>query len=194
MPFESFKAIEDVTRPDIRNTHWSIRDSATGAVRPMAIEDVHAALAAIRLNPTVPDDIQNHFVTARHVALYSWFAFRLTMVAQFYAYATLEFALRQRFGFVQPAGPSLARLLNRAIRERLVDEQKIGEWPGLDDEKLPGDYVPGDWLRRLAEFIVYFRNDIAHGTFALTPDGGRALRITADIINQLFPLSTAVAS
>lgn len=41
--------------------------------------------------------------------------------------------------------------------------------------------------KRFQKNIGDFRNHLAHGSFILVPDGGRTLRVVADIINQFIP-------
>ncbi len=80
-------------------------------------------------------------------------------------------------------------LLAAAIKDGLVEAKKIRDWPGNTGDRLSGDvgYKAGDWLNALPELIGELRNYLAHGSFSLYPDGGRSLRVVADIINQLYP-------
>lgn len=179
----------DVLKPDPRNLSWVVVNLATGTGKPLELADFHAFLEEIQLTSTTPEHIQNSFLTARHLELYSWFVYRFTMVAQLQAYATLEYALRERLGHAEvERRPGLRQLLSSAVERGFVEEQKIRDWPGHREDIPEAErFCPGEWLRRLPEFIARFRNDLAHGSFTLMPDGGRALRVVGDIINQLYP-------
>lgn len=197
MATEEFKSFDEIVAPDPRSAAWIIVDAATGARRAYALHDVHDALAKLTLSPQVPDHIQHCFLTARHLALYGWFVYRFAMVAQLQAYTALEFALRERLGHTEDERPpGLKKLFAKAVAAQLVHEDQIRDWPGhridLDRDGFP--YQPGSWLRDLPERLAYFRNDLAHGTFTLNPDGGRTLRVVADVINQLYPASEIAAA
>jgi hypothetical protein len=130
--------------------------------------------------------VYHSFLTARHLALYAWYVYRFNTVAQLQAYASLEYALRERLGHADDdRPPGLRVLLTEAIDIGLLDERRIRDWPGHAGAIAPG-YVSGDWLRRLPEPVAMLRNDLARGSFTLNPDGGLTLRIVADIINQLY--------
>lgn len=50
----------------------------------------------------------------------------------------------------------------------------------------------GEWFMWLmADYIKYFRNNLAHGAITLMPDGGRALRVVSDAVNHLYRPATA---
>lgn len=184
---EPFKSLSETLQPDSRNLSWVSVDMSTGEATPLVLHHVHAALEAIQLSRKVPAHIYHSFLTARHLALYSWFVYRFEMIAQLQAYATLEYALRDRLGYRDDdKPPTLRPLLNTAIKQGLLKEPRLRDWPGHQDDLGPS-YRDGDWLRKLPELIAYFRNVLAHGSYFLMPDGGRALRLTADIINQLYP-------
>ncbi len=185
---EYFKGIEEVEEPDPRNLGYGVLNSLTGETRELGLEDVHRGLTTIVLNTTVPQDIQDHFVTAKHLALYSWYVYRFVMPSQLQAYATLEYALRERITTTKREG--LKALLAKATAQGLVHQHLIRDWPGHNEQiasKTPSSSAK--WLESLPEFISVFRNDLAHGSFTLWPDGGRTLRIVADIVNHLYPAS-----
>lgn len=194
MASELFKDATQICEPDERNLSLVLVDRETGRRSPYALEDVHRGLSGITLSASVPEYIQDHFTTARHLALYSWFVYRFLAVAQMQAYGTLEYALRERLGLADAKRPpGLRALLSQAIRKDLLREEEIRDWPGHSRELGTPEqpYVPGDWLRLSPEHISYMRNNLAHGSFTLMPDGGRTLRLVADIVNQLY-LSTGV--
>ena len=188
---EDFKAFEEITEADARMRSWALVDRVTGNARPYGLRDLHGAIAEIRLNPAVPAHVQMSFLTARHLALYAWFVYRFAEPSRLQAYASLEFALRDRLGHSNDdKPPPLRNLLEKAVADGMFNERGIGDWPGHRQDLTVGgtrEYRSGDWIRSLPEFIAYFRNDLAHGSFTLNPDGALTLRLVAELINQLYP-------
>lgn len=187
---EKLKTFEQILEPDSRYANLLVVDRETKKRTPVALKHVHDGLLDAELSPEVPERIQDHFTTARHLTLYSWFVYRFLAVAQMQAYGSLEFALRERLGHGRDEKPpGLRPLLNKAVDMRLVQEQLIRDWPGhsVASETMEDQFAPEGWLRQLPEFMSSMRNDLAHGSFTLMPDGGRTLRVVADIINQLYP-------
>jgi len=188
MTIELFKTFDSIGAPDPRNTNVFTRDDATGEVSRFTLAELHKRLSDCTLNAAVPEDIQNHFLTARHLALYSWFVYRFEPVAQMQAFASLEFALRKRLGYEAAGerGPTLAPLLKEAVKLRLLMDERFRDWPGHFEPHWDGTSATA-WLEGDAlEYLTTMRNEFAHGSFTLFADGGRALRMSADGINQLF--------
>jgi hypothetical protein len=118
----------------------------------------------------------------------SLFVYRFHMPAQLQAYASLEYALRERLGFADAERPpTLTPLLETAVKRGLLKRQLLRDWPGQGspESSIP-EHLGEEWLRQLPEWLSYFRNDLAYGSFTLTSDSIRVLRMVADIINQLF--------
>lgn len=101
-------------------------------MRQRTLDDQHDAVAAFVLNSSVPDEIATHFETAKNLYLYAWFVFRFYPAAEQHAFASLEFALRERQSdFVanykrkhQPERePGLGALLRNAIQAGLVKNE-----------------------------------------------------------------------
>jgi hypothetical protein len=165
-----------ILEPDPRFRNTAAGFDATGAVRTMAIDDLHDQMAEIRLDAAVPTDIVEQFDKARHAYVYSWFAYDLASLAEQQGYQTLELALRERL----PAGErekadrqhwGLGKLFNRAIAHGWL---------------APQPFVPGTRVT-LYDFLVMSRNELAHGSRNLFPAGSIAmLEQCADILNELF--------
>lgn len=186
---ESFKALADIGFPDFPSASFALRDDQTGEAHPLTLELIHADLAALTLNGSVPADIQNHFLTAKHLALYSWFVYRFTMPAQLQAYASIEYALRERFKELDlPAPLHLRGQLEFAAARNFLTNEGFCDWPG---HVSPADRTNRKWLEnwiaRMPETVSYFRNELAHGSFLLYPQHEFVLRFAADAINQLYP-------
>lgn len=185
---ETFKRLDEITEADSRNLGWMMVDLKSGIRRAIGVEDVHHALGAIVLSEEAPQYIRDHFLTAKHLALYAWYVYRFHMPAQLQAYGSLEYALRERLGFADAERPpGLKALLGIAVKQGLVRQHLLRDWPGYGGtpETIPA-HLGQEWLDQLPEWLSHLRNDLAHGSFTLTADSARTLRMVADIINQLF--------
>lgn len=120
---------EKACSPDSRVLALARLDTQTGLVRQITLEDQHAAVGSFLLNATVPERIAIHFETAKNLYLYAWFVFRFYPVAEQQAFATLEFALRERQSdFVsaykakhrQDREPGLGALLRNAVQSGVI--------------------------------------------------------------------------
>ncbi len=186
---EKLKTLEEVLEPDRLNSYWVSLDLRTGAKRKLTLADYHERVSNIELVPSVPDEIANQFLVARHMALYSWFVLRFTMPAQLQSYATLEYALREHFGFPSSKrSPGLKNLLEMAIAGEALREERFRDWPGHPgfDGEISAGGVSGEWLRRLPDPLSRLRNSLAHGSTDLYSEHLRVLRMVADAINQLY--------
>lgn len=122
------RTLDKACSPDSRVRALARIDTQTGLARQITFEDQHSAVGSFLLNPTVPEHIAIHFETAKNLYLYAWFVFRFYPVAEQQAFATLEFALRERQPeFVaaykakrKDREPGLGTLLKNAIEIRLV--------------------------------------------------------------------------
>jgi hypothetical protein len=182
---ERFKQFDELLAPDVR--------SRLREVGPASLEGFYRVIAEIRLNETVPQDIRNHFVTARHLAIYSWFVYPFVMLAQSHAYGTLEFALRERLGRANDERPpALRSLWEMAIKRGLLRDEGFRDWPGRHLAE-PGAAASTEWVRRIAESLSVLRNSLAHGSFSLYPEHWWVLQMVADAINQLYPSAADAA-
>ena len=161
---EMLKSLSEVCEPDVRYKHRVDLDTSTGAVSETTIESLYSLIEAITLNTKVPEDVRNHFETARNLALYSWFVYTFNVVAAMHAYASLEMALRTKTG--DKKSP-FKQLLDTAFDRR---ELTGGFGPPVD----------------LSLALSRMRNDLAHGSRTLHSQGIPALRMCAELINELF--------
>lgn len=146
---EQLKTLEEISQPDSRNLNYVIVDPETGEHRRYSLQDAHAAIREIELAEEVPDDIRDHFQTARHLLLYSWFVYRFVSVAQMQAFASLEYALRVRLGYRDQQRPYLTQLLEEAVRQGAFRDDKFRDWPGhCCRELIPASGHPGAWPGR----------------------------------------------
>ena len=95
---EQFKKLKEIFEPDPRSELFQIFDEELGDFREKEISDLHENLEQIELKDSVPEAIRNHFITSKHLVLYSWFVYRFIPVAEFHTIASLEFALKLKTG------------------------------------------------------------------------------------------------
>jgi hypothetical protein len=185
---DKFKNIEEVLTPDDRWGSFVVFNEETREARERVFIDHYNDVANIVLDSTVPEKIVTHFITAKHLWVYSWFVYRFVTVAQLQAYASLEFALRERLGyFDRKKAPGFGKLLTEAVGKNLLHDegfenilpQRVGI-DGVIKSRSNEGYV-----RALATAFRELRNDLAHGSSTLMPDN-TVLLIVAYAINQLF--------
>jgi hypothetical protein len=191
---ESFKKLDEVTEADPRSDNW-VRVSQDGIASRFDLGEHHRFLEPIVLDPLVPENIRDQFMTAKHLALYAWFVYRFHMTANLQAFASLEYALRERLiqaipratgtknkNARRPVRPTLKVLLTQAIESGLVDNVTV---PGRPESELDRESYK-EWLRRLPAVLTDQRNRLAHGSFELMPTSGWTLLVVAEIINKLY--------
>ncbi len=191
---DRLKPLESVCSPDPRMTSYVRRDARTGEMRPWTLEDFYAEVESISLRGSVPANIRIHFETARNLLLYSWFVYRFFQVAEMQAYASLEFALKERIGKEKS---NLSHNLQYAVEQGWIRDdgfeyykpspEPIGEPSDLDANRPPTPVAePQSRSRVVAQILPKFRNELAHGSSMLAPTGLFTLGVCADVINQLF--------
>lgn len=165
----AFKALDDILTADPRFANCSAGDPAD-LFRPMAFADHYGMAAEIILTSATPDHVRDMFDRARHTFVFAWYDYELTVVADQYAFATLEGALRSYFSSKQMLG----QLLHRAVAEGVI----------------PKHLASG---HEIAKFVPALRNHWAHGNNGFGTPGMSAttLAICADVIRRLFPEATA---
>ncbi|HET7306673.1 MAG TPA: hypothetical protein VFK24_02505 [Gammaproteobacteria bacterium] len=134
---DPLKPLEMVLEPDIRST-WLQVDDPNDGIRPMTLQDHHAAVAGIRLSDDVPLPVRQLMETAKNLVLYSWFCYRFHQPAELVAFGALEMALRQKAEHADAIWyektsrngkpPPLGILLAKARREKWIRNQGFEEW------------------------------------------------------------------
>lgn len=189
---DTLKAFDEILEPDSRQKHFAVVNRLTGEARPLSLRDKYQAVEMITLAQHVPDEIREHYDTARNLLVYSWFVYRFNQVAELHAFASLEFALKMKCGD-SPKG--LKKLLETAVeRGWVLDRGFMYYRPGAivdmpDDEADSGNRDIKDvqeYCKTLVETMPFIRNELAHGSRMLHPNGLTTLAIVADLINQLF--------
>lgn len=88
---DTLKAFDELLEPDSRQKHFAVVNRLTGEAKPLSLRDKYQAVEMIALAQYVPDEIREHFDTARNLLVYSWFVYRFNQVAELHAFASLEF-------------------------------------------------------------------------------------------------------
>ncbi|MBU0911100.1 MAG: hypothetical protein KKF22_01000 [Gammaproteobacteria bacterium] len=202
---EYLRPLELMQTPDPR---WSTFGLLTpSGFEPITLEQYAKPIQEIRLNDSVPEPVVIHFETAKNIALFAWHVYRFVPVAELYAFISIELALREK---TDNKTVPFKKLLQRSIDEGWLSNERFSRWQRItlhhalrhkEDLELakmleidpPEDPQYWDYLSVLKEYIPYFRNTYAHGSTHLSPWPYKALEISAEIINQLYPGSEANA-
>jgi hypothetical protein len=112
------------------------RTAVPGGGARLSLDAHHAVIAAIQLNPAVPETVAIQFETARNLYLYAWHVYRFYMAAAAQALSSLEFGLRECLPARLPEPyqkpwqkqPMLAGLLGYAIAQGLVRNEGFRRW------------------------------------------------------------------
>src|SRR5262245_47162910 len=115
---ECLKPLSELVTPDRRSADYELFDERARQWRASTLEDFYARVAAITLHPGVPLDIREHFASAQNALAYSWFYYPFNVTAQFLAFVSIEYALRERFGADE--NTKFYRLVERAVNEGMV--------------------------------------------------------------------------
>lgn len=200
------KPLDEVLLPDPRFKFFALE--STAGVRPFELADMHSRLSISKLDANVPEKVRRQFETARNLMLYSWFVFEFHTVAELQAYAALELALGERFGFpkrkvktrkgVKLVPLMLAELLQKAVSEKVVVADKLPAWEQVqarrawDEKNSPVPLGPPmssrKWLEAVIKGVPNFRNALAHGEPKLYLFAAFwQLELCANLINALYP-------
>ena len=138
-----------------------------------------------------PEEIVNGFVTAQHLAIYAWFVYPFSTVAELQALVTLEHALRRRMSN-EPAGGLKSRLRYavtagwiKGENLRVLNPYTVPSRRKFN--KRPIDPDGAISLQRFIENLPEQRNWLAHGNWQTGGDVFIALDIVLQLINQLYP-------
>ncbi len=191
---EELKRFKELVLPDERLKHLVSYDQNTGDYRQATIENFYKEVASIKLHKSVPQKIRSHFAVVQNLLVYSWFFYPFNVTAEFMAFVTVEFALRERLK-PEPRKP-FRELLKLAVEQGLITDDGFSHFrvrqeihqqltPFLELQPVK------KYVDTLVKVIPFLRNMLAHGTEYLHPNGILSVEICADIINQLFMGNTS---
>jgi hypothetical protein len=197
---EKLKSLSEVLQADPRNSFFVRRDT----LEPLDIEGHHTEVAAIALDPKVPEDVQGYFATIQNVYLYAWFSYDLYAVVHFLCVTATEMALRKRLPYAGSGKDKrgLQNLMDEAVTRNLIREKAFSNVremrKNLADEirvrRSMGKFPKSTLLRSnyaavLRGCLPWLRNSFAHPKMHAVLGPGEALfqiRFTSEFINQLF--------
>lgn len=139
-----------------------------------------------------PEEIVNGFVTAQHLAIYAWFVYPFSGVAELQALVTLEHALRRRMSN-EPARGLKARLRYAVAAEWIKGENLRTLNPFIvpintaQFARRPIDPNGAATLEQFIHNLPEQRNWLAHGNWVGGGDVFMQLDIVLQLINQLYP-------
>ncbi len=201
---DRLKLIGEVFDSDPRHKFFIVYDEIKRKDRSLEINDLYLYLQEFILNPNVPEKIKTHFDTARNLYLYSWFVYRFYSVAELHAYASLEFALKEKFKKEKLKTPKgLKRLLNSALEKSWIKDEGIRHYHRINkkrngyetlvqdvydfEQERTNNENTNEYVKIIVDTLPSLRNTIAHGSSYLTNRVCLAFEICCDIINQLYP-------
>ena len=190
MSRESLRSLDDLHLGESIYQSLLRRDKSSGEWKQSGIEDFYLFAQECELHAGVPDDVANHFLTARYAHVLAWYVYRFSSLGQTQALLSLEFGLRLRFASGDNAPkpgarpPTMKPLLMRGIKAGLLRDSRFRAWPGHRDSGME------DGIGWTSEYVIplllHFRNDFAHGSATLMPSGV-FLALACDWLNQVYP-------
>lgn len=189
---EELKKLDEITQPDERQKAFAVVNRISGQRRPLTLRDIYESASSIKLHDGVPEVIRNHFATAQNLLVYSWFFYPFNVAAHFLALVTVESALKvclnpkKRTSFKGLVKLAVGRGLVRDEGFSHIRQQSEFDGPREQDTRILPQQVKS-YVETLADIMPYLRNELAHGSHMLHPNGASLVRICAEFINQLFP-------
>ncbi len=165
-----FKEFSELKEFDPRNFYHVFVDSG----ERITLEDIYNNIAAIKLNKAVPEKIVTQFDVAKNLAVYSCFVYSFHEPAKMQAYSTLEFALKDVSMEKNQKSKWLKWMLKKSLKLGLITEKSFTR------------NVSKEQFLEMVDIVVYFRNNMAHGTSTLIDDSPEMLRLCSNIINELY--------
>lgn len=198
---EKLKPLPEVLQPDPRNSAFVRLDT----LKPLTIDEHHAEIEALVLEPQVPEDVRSYFATIQNVYLYGWFAYDLYTVVDLLCFTVVEMALRKRLPY-SGAGRdkrTLQNLMDQAVSKRLIREKAFSNvrimrqnlareirFRRATSGRFPRSAMPkSNYAAVLQGTIPWLRNHHAHPRMHTILFPGAALsqlQITSELINSLF--------
>lgn len=154
-PADGLRRPEQLLLQDVRMKFLAVRES--GTLRPITQEDRHEVIASLELKQAVPEDIRIQFDTARNIYLYAWFVYRMHVVAEHQALATLELALRTRLiaaGVLDAKGKYTRTLPPRTTGGQFRSETKKAMLSDLLRLAVDQEFLRNDWIENRQGWVM----------------------------------------
>ena len=201
---EQFKVANDILKPDFFSD-LLVKILPDGRQEKVVVADWHNQIASITLHENVPPVIREQYDVAKNVLLYSWYSYRIRMVAWLYSYSVLENALREKYKNTTGRSPGLCQLLEKAVQDGLLNDS--GFYMTKYKETVVSEQIEGDTICRQVEYIEIpeserkestkyikglcksiprLRNSLAHGEHMILSEVLTPMFINSEIINMLF--------
>lgn len=189
---EKLKPLTSLLTADPRFAEMMLWGAEEGEPPIYSLEQHYQRYALLQWPQGAPEEIVSGFVTAQHLAIYAWFAYPFSSVAELQAIATLEHALRRRMSN-EPARGLKARL-HHAVAAGWIKGEKlrmrnpyIMPVTGAEFAQRPLDPNGVENLRSFIDNLPEQRNWLAHGNWTGGRDVFMQLDIVLQLINQLYP-------
>lgn len=192
---EELKPLDEMSKPDPRMKTFAKYYRSVDDYRPFEVKDIYQTAAEYHVNESAPEEIRNSFAIAQNMYAYSWYYYPLNSEAGFLALRTTEQALKTRMN-MRKAKIGLSALVSMAVKRGLLSEdgytipEPSEEYKEMIKELTGACTEPPrqSFLERLPKMLAGMRNSPAHVEVSIHPMGALMLRISAETINQLYPI------
>ncbi|MDD5457433.1 MAG: hypothetical protein PHV30_10455 [Candidatus Margulisbacteria bacterium] len=167
------KPLNEITEPDKRNIYFVITNSM-GKARKLTLNEIYEEVDRIQLHNKVPEHIKDHFLQAKHLAIYSWFYNPFMGTALLLGLIALDYALISKKGKKAP----LKNMIREAVEKGWIKDEGFSIAKIRDKKKVP-------YVETLITVIPALRNKLAHGS-NMDTSSISSLLTCAEFINQLF--------
>jgi hypothetical protein len=195
---ENFKPFDDLFEADDRNLHF-------GLEKP-TLRRHYDLIAEICLNDYVDEDVRSYFNSIKNLCVYAWCDYSLYALCEFLSTTAIELALNLRLGHSDPKQrkPGLRKALEEARNKGLLTDdgfEVVRRQRSINQlwEDRPDDHHDESNTRYvdiLIQTLPFLRNHYSHPDYhpvRLPADARSSLRLTAEIINQIYRPGAAAA-
>ncbi len=189
---ERLKSLAALLKEDPRLARAMLWGAETNEPATYSLQRHYERYAILDWPRGAPIEIVNGFVTAQHLAIYAWFVYPFSAVAELQALVTLEHALRRRMANEPARG--LKDRLRRALASGWISGERLRTltpnvvpMAAAEFAQRPINPEGPQTLRAFIDNLPERRNWLAHGNWIGGGDVFIALDVTLQLINQLYP-------
>lgn len=129
-------------------------------------EKFYNSIDEIKLDVSVPKDVCIQFETTKNVLLYSFFSYRMSTVANLYAYSVLEKAIKEKYrqsnlNEFKNENPGLRKYMKLALKEGWIQRKDFYQC------ELSNDDISDEASEEMLHMFVDIRNDLSHNPQSL---------------------------